>query len=123
MIYKINCKFSITGEIDDVTYYAASFKDGYEMFKKLGAKLRRTGFLIRGKMYERREGRIRRGVYYIGINIETELPAITMSPATEADVKIWTVKEAFGDLHWKIFNKEMSLCVPGLNDLKFHYKR
>lgn len=117
MIYKIDCQFYEC----QATYYASSFHEAYEMFKKLGNKLKRTGFLIRGKMYEKKEGNIRKGVYYTGINEVAQSPSITMSPTTETEVKISTVAEAFGDLHWKIFNKEISECVPGLNDLKFHY--
>ena len=119
MIYQIDTRFY---ENCQRTYYADSFKPAYEMFRKLGDKLIHTSLFIRGRMYERKEGEIRHGVYYNGFKQESKAVEITMQPYHGLQhVKLSTISEAIEDLHWAIFNKEMAECVPGLNDIKFHY--
>lgn len=118
MIYKIEVFFYDRQS----EYYADNFQSAYEMFKRLGTKLIRANVLITGKMYERKEGDLRKGVYYISKNVEASTPRITMSPyREEVQVKISAPSEALGDLHWKIYNREIAECVPGVNDLRFHY--
>ena len=118
MIYKIDCQFYDCL----VTYYASSFGQAYSLFKKMGAKLIRTNILITGKMYEKKEGDIRKSVYYTLSSIVAKSPEITMGPYSGTEeVNILTASEALDNLHWKIFSKEVEKCVPGLNDLRFHY--
>lgn len=119
MIYQIETCFY---ENCQKTYYADSFKSAYEIFKKLGNKLIRTSLFIKGKMYERKEGDVRHGVYYSGFKQESKAVEITMKPYYGSQqVKLSTLSEAMEDLHWAIFNKELTKCVPGINDIKFYY--
>lgn len=119
MIYQIDMHFLDTC---DKTYYASSFQEGYEMFKRLGKKLIRTNVLIMSKMYERKEGEVRHGVYYIFKNVQAESPRITMKPYREnQEIKIVTPREALEDLHYSILRKESERCIYGVNDLKFNY--
>lgn len=119
MIYQIDMHFLDTC---DKTYYASSFQEGYEMFKRLGKKLIRTNVLIMSKMYERKEGEVRHGVYYIFKNVQAESPRITMKPYRDnQEIKTVTPHEALEDLHYFILRKESEKCVYGVNDLKFNY--
>ena len=118
MIYKIDVSFYDCQE----TYFADSFQSAYEMFKRLGTKLIRTNTLIKSKMYERKDGEVRSGLYYVFKNVEANTPRITMSPYRE-DVHVNTSSpdEALIALHWRIYNREIFECIPGVNDLKFNY--
>lgn len=119
MIYQIDTHFM--GKYEK-TYYASSFQEGYEMFKKLGKKLIRTNGMIMSKMYERKEGEVRHGVYYIGKDIKASSPQILMKPYHQSqEVKISTSLEALEDLHDFILRKESLECIYGVNDLRFHY--
>lgn len=119
MIYQIDMHFLDTC---NKTYYASSFHEGYEMFKRLGKKLIRTNVMIMSKMYERKEGEVRNGVYYIFKNVEASTPRITMKPYRDnLEVSISTPLEALEDLHYFILRKESAECVYGVNDLKFNY--
>lgn len=119
MIYQIDVCF-----YDDCqkTYYAASFKEAYEMFRKLGTKLIRTDPLITSKMYERKQGEIRYGVYYCGPDQMAKTVEISMKPYQgNQGVQVVQPSDALKDLHWAIFSRDMLGCIPGVNDIKFHY--
>lgn len=119
MIYQIETHFM--NECNK-TYYASSFQEGYEMFKKLGKKLIRTNTLIMSKMYERKEGETRHGVYYIFKNVQAEFPKISMKPYRDGlEVNISTPLQALEDLHYFILRKEFDKCIFGVNDLRFNY--
>lgn len=119
MIYQIETHFMGTCQ---KTYYAASFSEGYDMFKQLGKKLIRTNHMIMSKMYERKEGETRHGVYYAGKDIKASSPRITMRPYRDnSEVRTSTPREALEDLHYFILKKECEGCIHGVNNLKFSY--
>lgn len=119
MIYQIDTHFM---DKCDKTYYASSFQEGYDMFKKLGKKLIRTNSLIMSKMYERKDGEVRHGVYYIFKDVKAESPKISMKPYRDnLEVNISTPLQALEDLHFFILRKECDNCIHGVNDLKFNY--
>lgn len=119
MIYQIDTRFY---ENCQRTYYADSFKEAYEMFRKLGTKLIRTDPLITSKMYERKQGEMRYGVYYCGSNQIAKTIEISMKPYQgNQEVQVVLPSDALEDLHWAIFSRDMVECIPGVNDMKFHY--
>lgn len=92
------------------------------MFRKLGTKLIRTDPLITSKMYERKQGEMRYGVYYCGSNQIAKTIEISMKPYQgNQEVQVVLPSDALKDLHWTIFSRDMVECIPGVNDMKFHY--
>lgn len=69
MIYRIVANFSNAERI----YYASSFGNGYEMFKKVGYQLTFATFFIKHIMYERKKSNVRHGLFFCTLDNTEEI--------------------------------------------------